>query len=159
MAEFKFFCPQCGQNIQCGTSYSGMQINCPTCQKPIVVPPAPIATAVPPAAPVPPPAAPSSAIRRGTPVLAAGQPSSNAPVPAKSRTGRNVLVIAAAVAILAGLVIGGWYGYAKFKMHKMPPGLVAFWSGDGNGSDLVGGNKMELTDISFADGKVGQAFS
>ncbi|HUZ07888.1 MAG TPA: hypothetical protein VMV89_10430, partial [Candidatus Paceibacterota bacterium] len=62
MAEFKFFCPQCGQNIQCGTSYSGTQINCPTCQKPIVVPPAP-----PSAAPV----RSKSSTLRNVPVIAA----------------------------------------------------------------------------------------
>jgi hypothetical protein len=38
MAEFNFSCPQCGQRIQCDTGYSGSQINCPVCQKPIVVP-------------------------------------------------------------------------------------------------------------------------
>ncbi len=40
-----------------------------------------------------------------------------------------------------------------------PPGLVALWSGEGNGNDSVGGNTAILTDISFAEGKVGQAFS
>lgn len=39
------------------------------------------------------------------------------------------------------------------------PGLVALWSGEGDGKDSVGGHDAELTDISFADGKVGQAFS
>lgn len=38
MAEFKFSCPQCGRHIQCDTGYSGRQINCPICQKSIVVP-------------------------------------------------------------------------------------------------------------------------
>jgi DNA-directed RNA polymerase subunit RPC12/RpoP len=38
MAEFKFFCPDCGQHIQCDTSYGGSQINCPVCQQTIVVP-------------------------------------------------------------------------------------------------------------------------
>src|SRR3984957_4032957 len=39
------------------------------------------------------------------------------------------------------------------------PGLVALWSGKGNRNDSVGGNTATLTDISFADGKVGQAFA
>jgi hypothetical protein len=47
MAEFKFACPQCRQNIQCDTSYVGSQINCPACRQAIIVPPAP----QPPAAP------------------------------------------------------------------------------------------------------------
>jgi len=43
MSEFKFSCPECGQHILCDTSYSGAQIDCPICQKPIVVPPAKVA--------------------------------------------------------------------------------------------------------------------
>jgi len=42
---------------------------------------------------------------------------------------------------------------------QLPPGLVALWSGEGNGNDSVGGNTATLTDITFVDGKVGQAFS
>ena len=40
-----------------------------------------------------------------------------------------------------------------------PEGLVALWSGEDNGADSVGGNDAELTDITFADGQVGRAFS
>jgi len=40
-----------------------------------------------------------------------------------------------------------------------PPGLVALWSGEGDGSDSAGGNTATLTDMTFAGGKVGQAFS
>ena len=39
-----------------------------------------------------------------------------------------------------------------------PPGLVALWSGEGNGNDSVGGNNMMPTDIAFVEGKAGQAF-
>ncbi len=39
MAEFKFPCPKCGQNIQCDVRYVGSQINCPSCRESIVVPP------------------------------------------------------------------------------------------------------------------------
>ena len=76
----------------------------------------------------------------------------------KSRAFQNVLLIIAAALVLAGLVIGGWYGYSKIRMHKSPPGLVALWSGDGNGADSVGGNNMVLTDITFAEGKTGKSF-
>ena len=38
MAEFKFPCPLCGQNISCDTRYAGSQIHCPACQQTIVVP-------------------------------------------------------------------------------------------------------------------------
>jgi hypothetical protein len=40
-----------------------------------------------------------------------------------------------------------------------PPGLVALWSGEGDGNDSVGDNPAMLTDIAFAEGKVGRAFS
>ena len=104
MSEFKFSCPQCGQNIQCDAGYAGTRINCPVCQQAVVVPSAP-ASAAPPVVPVPPQAASSPAIRRGAPVLAAAQP----PVRAKSRTLRNVLVIAAAALVLAGLIAGYFF--------------------------------------------------
>jgi len=38
MAEIKVSCPQCGQHIQCDESYGGKQINCPKCQKALIVP-------------------------------------------------------------------------------------------------------------------------
>ena len=41
MNEFKFACPNCQQNIQATPEYSGAQINCPVCQKPLTVPMAP----------------------------------------------------------------------------------------------------------------------
>ena len=86
MTEFKFFCPQCGQHIQCDTGYSGTQINCPICKQSIVVPQAPRANA----------SAPS-------------------PVAEKSRTLQNILVFVAAALVLAGLVIGGWFVYSKIS--------------------------------------------
>jgi|GEM_PF-2014998 len=137
MTEFKFSCPQCGQNIQCATSYSGKQVNCPACQQVIVAPPVP---------------------------EAGRQFSGPQPTPAKSRTWRNVLVIAAAVVVLAGLVIGGWYGYSKIKMRilrgQFPPGLVALWSGDGHSNDSVGGSNTKLVNgVEFMPGKVGRAFN
>lgn len=45
MAEFTFPCPLCKQRIQCDASYVGSQINCPICQKAIIVPPVPPPTA------------------------------------------------------------------------------------------------------------------
>ena len=41
MTEFTFSCPQCKQRIQCAAGYVGSQINCPVCQKAIIVPPIP----------------------------------------------------------------------------------------------------------------------
>jgi DNA-directed RNA polymerase subunit RPC12/RpoP len=110
MAEFKFFCPQCGQRIQCDISYSGRQINCPVCQQIIVVPQPPRADGA-------------------------------TPVPVKSKTMRKVLVIAALVVALAGVIAGGWFGYSEIKLHIMPPGLinVDFGGGGGRGNSLKTG--------------------
>jgi hypothetical protein len=112
MAEFKFSCPQCGQHIQCDTSYSGMQIDCPICKQAIVVPQPPRT---------------ASAVQ--------------SPVRAKSRVLKNVLVIAASALVLTGLVIGGWYGYSKIRIHKfMEEGLIAYYPLDGNANDASGNN-------------------
>jgi len=113
-----------------------MQIDCPVCQKSIVVPQ--------------PPRAAASA------VTSAAAPR----VIKKSRTLQNILLVVAAVFVLAALVIGGWYGYSKFKFHKLPEGLVALWSGEGNANDSVGGNNGQLVgSVGFMPGKVGQAFN
>lgn len=53
------------------------------------------------------------------------------PVSAKSRTWRNVLVVAALVVALAGLITAGWFGYSKIKFHRNPvintPNLLGYW--------------------------------
>ena len=38
MADFKFSCPSCGQNITCDTAYIGSETKCPACQRAIIVP-------------------------------------------------------------------------------------------------------------------------
>jgi hypothetical protein len=38
MSEFKFSCPQCKQQVATDTSYAGARIDCPICQKSIVIP-------------------------------------------------------------------------------------------------------------------------
>jgi hypothetical protein len=128
MAEFKFPCPQCNQTIQCDTGYSGTQINCPACHQAIVVP-----------------QPPRSGVARQ-------------PVPAKSRAARNVLVVAATVVVLAGLGLGGWLGYLKYNRGHLPSGLVALWSGEGDGKDSLGRNNGTLVNVTLTDGLAGQAF-
>jgi hypothetical protein len=49
--------------------------------------------------------------------------------------------------------------FAISKPGQMRPGLVALWLGEGDGNDSVSGNHALLTDITFTEGKVGQAFS
>jgi hypothetical protein len=38
MAEFKFSCPACGQNITCDSAYAGKETQCPACLRAIIVP-------------------------------------------------------------------------------------------------------------------------
>ena len=45
MNEIKFACPHCRQHIECDENYSGLQINCPACRGPMLVPEHPAATA------------------------------------------------------------------------------------------------------------------
>jgi hypothetical protein len=40
-----------------------------------------------------------------------------------------------------------------------PAGLVALWSGEGDGKDAIGHHDAELMNIGFEDGQVGQAFA
>jgi hypothetical protein len=51
--------------------------------------------------------------------------------------------------------------FAAAQICVQPPaGLVSWWPGDGNAQDIVGSNDGVLqNDVTFADGKVGQAFS
>jgi outer membrane lipoprotein-sorting protein len=109
MSEFKFSCPNCGQHILCDAAYSGNQINCPSCQGVIVVPPAPGATAAPPA----------MATRYSTATPAAGQrfPGAGAPPKKKSGALKTVLRVTAA---LVGAAIG-FFG-VQFAMHHFGAG-------------------------------------
>jgi len=120
MADFKFSCPQCGQHIQCDPGYAGAQINCPACQQPIVVPPAPRLAAAPSARPAPPPAPPGLATRSGPPVHATGRSLAGVPPPPqpKSKTLKTVLVVTACLIVLAGLGAGGWFGFKQLQSHQ-----------------------------------------
>ena len=133
MAEFTFSCPQCGQHIACDTSYSGSEIDCPSCQHPIMVPQAAHSAAAPVAVPPPPPPPPAPsglATRQSTTVPATGRRFAGAPgaQPAakpKSKALRNVLIITAALVVLAALGAGGWFGYTKFVARQSKNGNPA----------------------------------
>jgi hypothetical protein len=45
MNEFKFSCPHCQQHLQCDEQFSGREIQCPSCNHLIRIPPAPGKTA------------------------------------------------------------------------------------------------------------------
>jgi hypothetical protein len=133
MAEFKFPCPQCGQQIQCDAGYAGTQINCPACKRPIVVPQMP----------------------------SSGAPATQLPISAQTQTWRNVLVIAASVLVLAGLITAGWFGYSKTKFHKfVEDGLVAYYPLNGNADDASGnGNDGRIVGARPCQDRFGNANS
>ncbi|MGD0413007.1 MAG: hypothetical protein ABSC18_15055 [Verrucomicrobiota bacterium] len=89
MSDFKFACPSCGQRIAANDDYVGHHINCPTCQKEIVVPanpatPSSLGVTVPGALPPP---APPKVTRLGVSALASPQEHTSAPVPSAEQQG------------------------------------------------------------------------
>src|SRR5664279_2822201 len=62
MADLKFTCTHCGQEIECDELWSGHEIQCPTCKKELTVPPKPDA----------PPHATLAAAKPGQPRLSIG---------------------------------------------------------------------------------------
>jgi hypothetical protein len=98
MSEFKFSCPNCQQNIQATSEYSGHQINCPSCQTLLVVPPAPDAPGHPPA-----PSGPRLSMAASTPP---GQPSPSATAAASFYTGKPVHKKKPKTGLIVGLSLG-----------------------------------------------------
>jgi hypothetical protein len=45
MSQFKFCCPHCGRRLQCDEQFSGREIQCPSCDVLIRIPPVPGKTA------------------------------------------------------------------------------------------------------------------
>jgi hypothetical protein len=142
MAEFKFSCPLCQQHILCDTDYSGNRINCPSCQKEIVVPQAPPVAAVPPAPvapsaasgmllpppPPPPVSAPSPVTPPTTMAAAAGLPIAGAPrvVDEPPPKFKFTLARCGLVAVLIiGLAAGG---YCYWWMSR--PQVITLRGGD-----------------------------
>ncbi len=81
-------------------------------------------------------------------------------VPVKSRVWQNILITTAAVLVLAGIGVGGWFGYGKYKQSHFPLGLIALWSGEDNTNDSVGKHNAEYAyHVEYVPGKVGKAFS
>ena len=132
MAEFKFFCPRCGQAVQCDTGYCGSQINCPACQQPITVPQA-----------LNPPA---------TPTMQTGNVSA-----AKSLKSvkRKMLFAAAVVAVSLFLIVCAGLLWV-WVSHGKP---VAWWRAEGNAHDSASHDDGILVgNATFSDGIIGKAF-
>jgi len=117
MADLKFPCPSCQQNIVCDELWCGQEIQCPSCKVELVVPQKQQAASS--LVPPPPPAgaAPKLSIGRHQPAAAAppgGQrfvPGSlSKPPPPKAKKGQALkyVKIGVALAILGG---GGYFGY------------------------------------------------
>lgn len=138
MTEFKFFCPLCGKQIQCDTSYGGSQINCPACQQPITVPTASNPTS--------------------TPTMQAGTAPAGKPV---DWAKRKIMAGAAAIVILFALIaLAAWFFVFNALPRGVPrDGLVAYWRADGNAKSLFGKLDGKLAGgATFAGGLNGRAF-
>ena len=122
MADLKFTCSHCGQEIECDELWSGHEIQCPTCQGQLVVPPKPDA----------PPHAALASAKPGQPRLSIGQSRaqrSAAPPPpppqaselqqqlnqakARKEGQRQKWVAIGAVVVILG--VGGYFGYGYFS--------------------------------------------
>lgn len=118
MADLKFTCSHCGQDIECDELWSGHQIECPTCKKELTVPPKPEA----------PPHANLASAKAGQPRLSIGQSRNDrsaAPPPpppqmatlqqqlnqAKlAKKGNPMKWVIAGVAVI-GFGVAGFFGY------------------------------------------------
>jgi hypothetical protein len=126
MSEFKFSCPNCQQNIQATSEYSGLQINCPSCQTPLIVPTmpaAPAASAPPPAPLVPavPAHAPRLSVAASTPHAAASAAAAAAfygAVPVKKKKSKVGLIVGLSLgAVALGATIYFWPELMKKVSH------------------------------------------
>src|SRR6266404_1144604 len=127
MADLKFSCPHCSQNITCDELWGGHELQCPSCQKTLLVPGQP-APATPPQpvqgtsfAPKPAGAAPRLSIGQAHAPAATGAGShSSAPqrtIPIRNLTPpppakrSRVLKYLTAAVVLISLGGGGYFGF------------------------------------------------
>lgn len=120
MADIKFSCPRCGQNITCDELWGGYELQCPSCQTSLTVPAKPAAPAAaptsggiqPPTSPVrlsyaqthnPAPAGAGAAAQRVIPIRNLAPP----PPPKQNKLVKYGTI----VAVLAVLGVAGWFGY------------------------------------------------
>ena len=104
--EFKFSCPVCHQHIAADSSMAGMQIDCPTCFRAIIVPKAPIGNT-------------TKLILRGT--HAKKQTSiSSAVHQQNSGNHPSLKKLSVVVALITGLLVYAVSSYAKYndQLHK-----------------------------------------
>src|SRR5207245_588135 len=128
MAEFKFPCPACNQNIICDELWCGQQIQCPSCHTELVVPSqqqaAPSSSLVPP--PPPPGAASKLSLGRHQPQQSGAAPQASQrvipgtrplPPPPKPKS-RLVPQLLKTAAVLIVLGVGGYFGYGWWSARR-----------------------------------------
>ncbi len=127
MAEMRFPCPQCNQLIACDELWSGHQIQCPTCQASLTVPPKETATPAAPASPLV-PQAPASSSPRLSIGQARHQPSTAPPQAAPGSTlartaagfvqpkksGSAMKIVGWSLVVVA-LGVAGYFGFKYVK--------------------------------------------
>ena len=122
MADLRFTCSHCGQEIECDELWSGHEIKCPTCQTELTVPPKPDA----------PPHANLASAKQGQPRLSIGQSRterSAAPPPPPpqmatlqqqlnearlAKKGNPMKWVTISVVVIA-LGVGGYFGYPYLR--------------------------------------------
>jgi hypothetical protein len=121
MAEMRFTCPQCSQDITCDELWGGHQIQCPTCQAEISVPQpqAQGPAAGNPLVPKPPGATRLSA---GRTQVARSEGALSAPVrklvAAPPKKKNKIVSILTTVVVLAALGVGGYFGWGWVREHQ-----------------------------------------
>src|SRR6185436_15036885 len=128
MAEFKFACPSCKQNIICDELWCGQQIQCPSCQAAIAVPAQQAATSGSSLVPPPPPGStPKLSIGRHQATGAApgaAEPTKKfipgtQPLPPPPKPKSTLLPnLAKALVALIILGVGGYFGYGYWQKRK-----------------------------------------
>jgi len=127
MAEFKFSCPSCKQNIICDELWCGQAIQCPSCSADIVVPAqqaAPSSSLVPKAPPAG--AAPKLSLGRqqgqasptSVPATQRFIPGTQPLPPPPKRKSKLVPQLLMTVAVLGVLGVGGYFGYGWWNDRR-----------------------------------------
>jgi hypothetical protein len=130
--DIKFSCPHCQRHIQAGPEYAGMQINCPSCNGPIIIPGAqPIALAVTAPPLIDSPSAPPQPAQRSVAPAAK-------PTPAKN-LGEFSMGLGVAGALIGAVVgSGAMYGFFLLVGFRFPLLGVGIGFLTGLGAKLLG---------------------
>ena len=153
MADLRFSCPHCGQHISCEEAWVGHPIQCPACQKSLMVPQlsAPASTAA------PPPSSPPS-LAPGGPKLAAGATQvarstarppapQRRPMPRPPKTGNPILRFAVMGVLLAVIAVIG-YNFIPGLLKQVQALGTSQTSTPGNASS--GGGRGPLGEVDAA---------